>query len=379
MPSRFIEASAAEQIPVFRSSLSAASIDRATRVMESGWLGQGEEVRAFEAALGERLGARNCVAVSSGTAALHLALACLDLAVGAEVVTTPITWIATHHAIHYVGARPVLADIDPTTGNVDPASVAELVSERTGALLAVHYSGYPCDLSELADIADRHGIPLVEDAAQAFGAEYRGAPIGSRDNLQTLSFGPTKNLTTIHGGAVITGDDRQADRLRALRALGQGHGTSERLRREGSSYRSGYVMGEVGYRYDMADVHAAVGLGQLGVVDEENRRRAEIAAAYAHGLAGVEGIEPVRREAERTSSNHFFPALVERRDELAVALRDRGVDTSVHYPLNPLVRAPAGTIPNAEHFARRTLTLPLHASLQNHEMDRVLEAIAAGW
>jgi len=379
MPQRSIEALAAERIAVFRSSLSPASIERATRVMESGWLGQGAEVRAFESALAERLGAPNCVAACSGTAALHLALVSLDLPPGTEVVTTAMTWIATHHAIEYVGARPVLADIDPGTGNVDPASVEERVSGRTGALVVVHYSGHPCDLGELVDIADRYGIPLIEDAAQAFGATYRGAPIGSRDNPQTLSFGPTKNLTTIHGGAVLTGDDAQADRLRALRALGQGRGTSERLQRNGSSYRAGYDLGEVGYRYEMPDVHAAVGLGQLEVVDEENERRAAVALAYADRLADVEGIDPMRREADRTSSNHFFPVLVERRDDLAAALNGRGVDTGVHYPLNPLVPARVGTIPNAERFAQRTLTLPLHPSLSDEEVDRVLEAVAAGW
>ncbi len=346
--------------------------------MSSGWLGQGAEVRALEARLAERLGARNCVAVSSGTAALHLALAAIDPPPGAEIVTSAMTWIATHHAIDYVGCHAVLADIDPSTGNVDPASVQEGITDRTGALLVVHYAGYPADLRELRAVAEQHGIPLVEDAAQAFGSTYAGEPIGAGGNLQAFSFGPTKNLTTIHGGAVTTGDDDQAQRLRQLRSLGLGRGASERaLGSRGSSYRAGYDLSEVGFRYEMPDVHAAVGLGQLEVFDAENERRAQLAERYAEALAGVDGIELPDRAGDRVGSNYFYPVLAERRDELAATLRERGIDVSVHYPLNPLVDS-AG-VPKAEAFAERTLTLPLHPSLFDDQQEAVIEAVRMGW
>lgn len=368
-----------ERIGVFRSRVSPEAIERAAAVLASGCIGQGAQVRAFESALAQRLGARNCVAVSSGTAALHLALDALDLPSDAEVVTTAMTWIATHHAIEYVGARPILADIDAATGNVDPQSVERRIGERTRALVAVHYSGYPCDLGELRAIADRHGLPLIEDAAQAMGASYGARPIGGGANLQTLSFGPTKNLTAIHGGAVMTGDDDQAQRLRALRSLGQTGGASSRVLRGGPSYRTRHELNGLGYRYEMPDVHAAVGLGQRGVLDSENARRDEIAAAYAGGLAGLPGLELPGRRPDRRSSNHFFPVLVERRDDLAVALHDHGIDVGVHYPLNPRVAVAEGTIPNAERFAARTLTLPLHPSLTARQVERVVEAVREGW
>jgi perosamine synthetase len=371
-------APATGRIPVFRSSLAPGAIERASSVMSSGWLGQGAEVRALEERLAKRLGARNCVAVSSGTATLHLALTVLDPPPGAEVLTTAMTWIATHHAIDYVGCRAVLADIDPGTGNVDPASVLERISDRTAALLVVHYAGYPADLRELRAVAEHHGLPLVEDAAQAVGATYAGVPIGGAANLQAFSFGPTKNLTTIHGGAVTTGDDDEAQRMRRLRSLGVGRGTSERaLGSRGSSYRSGYDLPEVGFRYEMPDVHAAVGLGQLEVFDAEHEWRAQLAERYAEALAGVEGIVLPDRAGDRIGSNYFYPVFAERRDELAATLRERGIDVSVHYPLNPLVDS--ARVPKAKAFAERTLTLPLHPSLSDDQQETVIEAVRMGW
>jgi dTDP-4-amino-4,6-dideoxygalactose transaminase len=288
------------------------------------------------------------------------------------------TWIATHHAVAYVGCEPVLADVDPATGNVDPASVEDRIGARTAALLVVHHAGYPSDLSELRWLAERHGLPLVEDAAHAFGASYRGEPIGSAPNLQTFSFGPTKNLTTIHVGAVITGDHAQAGRLRRLRTLGVARSTSERLEgARGSSYRTGYDLSEVGFRYDMPDVHAAVGLGQLEVFDAEQGRREQLAARYARALAGTDGIELLRHKDDRVSSSYFYPVLAEERDLLAAALHERGVDTGVHYPLNPLVDA--STVPRAVDFAQRTLTLPFHPSLSDDDQEAVIDAVRSGW
>jgi len=368
-----------EQIAVFRSNLSPAAVEAAANVLASGWLGQGDETRAFEEALAERLGARHCVAVSSGTAALHLALVALDLPSGGEIVTTPMTWIATHHAIAYAGCRPVLADVEAATGNVDPIELEARIGERTVALLPVHYAGQPCELDELRRIARRHDLPLVEDAAHAFGATYRDAAIGGADNLQTFSFGPIKNLTTIHGGAITVADPERARRLRALRGLGVRRDTRDRLRRNRGGYRPDLELEEVGFPYEMSDVHAAVGRAQLQVVDSENRRRAEIASAYRDGLADVAGITLLAQREDRTSAHHISPVLATRRDELSRALRERGVDTGVHYPLNPLVDAPDHAIPRARDFARQTLTLPLHPLLDDGEVQHVIEAVRAGW
>ena len=368
-----------ERIAVFRSAVSPAAIEAAAAVLASGWLGQGDETRAFEEALAERIGARHCVAVSSGTAALHLALVALDLPPGGEIVTTPMTWIATHHAIAYAGCRPVLADIDAATGNVDPVALEARIDERTVALMAVHYAGQPCDLDELRGIARRYRLPLVEDAAHAFGATYRDSPIGAADNLQAFSFGPTKNLTTIHGGAITTADPERARRLRALRGLGVRRDTREPRRSDDGDYRVCIELDELGFRYEMSDVHAAIGRAQLHVVDAENRRRAEIARAYREGLAGVAGIALLAEREDRTSAHHMSPVLADRRGELARALRERGVNAGVHYPLNPLVDDPGDTIPRARDFARRTLTLPLHPLLDDAEVQHVIGAVRAGW
>jgi perosamine synthetase len=367
------------RVSLFRPGVSAAAVEAAATVLASGWIGQGPKVEALEEAIAKRLGVAHCVVVSTGTAALHLALSVLDLPPGGEVVTTPMTWVSTHHAIDYVGCHPVLADIEPHTGNIDPRRVEDRIGDRTVALLVVHYGGYPCDLDAIRAIADRHGLPLVEDAAHAFGATHRGVPIGAAHNLQAFSFGPIKNLTTIHGGAITTGDSAQASRLRTLRTLGVRSDTGQRVRRGEGSYRAGYDIEEVGYRYEMPDVNAAVGLEQLKVLDRENARRAEVAAAYAAELAGVDGIELPRYRDDRSSAHHIYPVLAERRDALASALRVSGVDVGVHYPLNPLVDNLADPIPNARDFAARTITLPMHPFLSDDEVQQVIEAVGAGW
>jgi dTDP-4-amino-4,6-dideoxygalactose transaminase len=367
-------------IPLFRAQVTAEAINGAVEVLESGWLGQGRKVAEFEEALADYVGARHCVAVSSGTAALHVALRTLGLAEGAEVVTSPIEWVSAHFAVLYERCRPVLADIQPTTGNIDPRQIERQLTPRTAALLIVHHAGYPCDLDEIYEIASRRRLPVIEDCAHAIGAQYRGARIGGTGDMGSLhcfSFGPTKNLTTIHGGAVTTNDSRHLPRLRALRSLGFSRDAFARLQGSSTSYRSSYNLAEPGFRYEMPDVHAAIGLAQLGALDGENRRRARIAERYASHLAETPGVELLHYREDRESAYHMYPVLVDRRDALADKMRRHGVDVGVHYPLNTLLDHDG--VPRADRFASRTLTLPLHPSLTDEEIDRTIRAFAGGW
>jgi perosamine synthetase len=368
------------RIALFRTAIGEEAIEAAADVLRSGWIGSGPIVEEFEREFGALVEAPHCVAVSSGTAALHLALRVLDLEPGTEVVTTPLTWLSTHHAIRYQGCVPVLADIDPATGNLDPASAAERVGERTGAILAVHYGGYPCDLDALRALARDAGVPLVEDCAHAVGAAYRWRPIGSAPNLQCFSFNPTKNLTCADGGAVVTGDPDQADRLRRLRSLGVERTTARRLRDDGTPYRDSQQLREAGFRYEMNELHAAIGLAQLRRLEGENARRREIAADYRAGLTGVPGIELLRDEgADVRSSHHLFAVLAEERSRLAHALDGRGVEVGVHYPVNELLRTSPGELPVMDRFAERTLSLPLHPSLTDADVAAVIAAVQEGW
>jgi perosamine synthetase len=368
------------RIALFRTAIGEDAVDAAAAVLRSGWIGSGPIVEAFEREFAAAVDAPAALAVSSGTAALHLALRVLDLEPGTEVVTTPLTWLSTHHVILYEGCVPVLADVDPSTGNIDPASVGERLSERTGAVVAVHYGGYPCDLDALRGLARDVGVPLIEDCAHAVGAAYRSRPIGSAPNLQCFSFSPTKNLTCADGGAIVTGDPVQADRLRRLRSLGIERTAARRMREDGWPYRDSHELMEVGFRYEMNELHAAIGLAQLPTLEAENARRREIAAAYRAGLAGVAGIELLRDEAPGVrSSHHLFAVLADERGRLADALHQRGVEVGVHYPVNELLRTPAGELPAMDRFAERTLSLPLHPSLTDADVAAVTAAVREGW
>jgi perosamine synthetase len=364
------------RIPLFRPVISDEAAGAVADVLRSGWIGSGPLVEQFEREFADLVGAPHVVAVSSGTAALHLALRVLDLEPGTEVVTTPLTWVAAHHAIHYESAVPVLADIERATGNLDAAQVARRVTGRTGAILALHYAGCPCDLGALTEL----GVPLIEDCAHAVGASYGGRPIGAAANLQCFSFSPTKNLTTGDGGAVVTGDPDVADRLRRLRSLGVDRTTADRMRANGGPYRDGYGLREVGFRYEMNELNAAIGLAQLPLVGRENERRRAIAAAYADGLRDVAGLELLRHDdPARRSAHHMFVVLVDDREQLAAALAARGVEVGVHYPVNELLRTAPGELPAMDDFAARTLTLPLHPALRDDDVAAVIAAVREGW
>lgn len=368
------------RIPLFRTAIGEDAVEAAAEVLRSGWIGSGPIAEEFEREFGATVDAPYCLAVSCGTAALHLALTVLDLDPGSEVVTTPLTWLSTHHVILYQGCVPVLADVDQATGNLDPASVADKLSARTGAILAVHYGGYPCDLTALRALADQAGAALIEDCAHAVGATYRGRPVGSAANLQCFSFSPTKNLTCADGGAVVTGDPVQAERLRRLRSLGIERTAAQRMRENGFPYRDRHEILEAGFRYEMNELHGAIGLAQLPSLPAENARRRQIAAAYRAELGDVPGLDLLQADTpERQSAHHLFAVLAEDRERLADALHARGVEVGVHYPVNELLRTAPGVLPQMDRFADRTLSLPLHPSLTDADVAAVIGAVREGW
>jgi len=367
-----------ERIRLFKPNIRPEAGEAASAVLREGWFGLGPRTARFEEQFAEVVGARHCVAVSSGTAALHLALHVLDLPNEAEVVTTPLTWVATHHAISHARCVPVPADIQPHTGNIDPAAIERCIGPRTGALLVIHYAGYPCDMDEIRLLAAERGLPLIEDCAHALGSSYRGSPIGGADSLQCFSFNPVKNLTTGQGGAITTNSGEHVERLRALRSLGLGRPTHERLSEGGSPYRTSMELSEVGFPYAMSDLNAAIGLAQLPALEEDNARRAEIARMYADGLRGVPGLELLSHAGDRESSHHMSPLLAERRDALAERLLEAGIESGVHYPKNPLLEHDE-ELPGMEQFSARTLTLPHHPLLADADVERVIETVRGGW
>lgn len=362
----------------FHAHVSPLAIDLATHVLRSGWLSEGEVVRKFEGALASVLGVRNPVAVNSGTAALHLALAVAGVGRGDEVILPPQTFVATGLVVVMQGATPVFADIEPRTGNLSPASVAGKITPRTRAILPVHWGGYPCDLDEINALARERRIAVVEDAAHALGAVYRGQPIGAVSRFTAFSFQAVKHVTAGDGGALACGDDDDARAAIARRWFGIDRARSqpsilgERL----------YDIDVVGYKYHMNDLAAAVALGNLEDFPSRLLRRQEIGARYRRELADIPGLELLKLEDDRTHAYWLCTVLVERREAFIRALAARGVPASVvHLRIdrNSVFGGVREDLAGQAEFERRQVAVPLHDGLTDDDVERVVSAIRSGW
>jgi perosamine synthetase len=289
-----------------------------------------------------------------------------------------LTFVSTNHAILYESLTPVFADIDRATGNLDPASIESRITERTGAIIVVHYGGYPADLDEIYEIARRHDISVIEDCAHACGSTYRGTRIGSHGDFHAFSFHAVKNLPMGDGGALTVRSVRHDTRLRRLRWLGIDKDTFRRT--TSTSYEWDYDVPEIGFKYHMNDIEAAIGLAQLSLLDTENARRAEIARMYRAQLAGVHGITLPAQSTDRTSSFHLFPVLVENRDDFLAKMKAAGIGVGVHYRRNDTYSMyERAELPNAQWFSERVASLPMHLCLSDDDVEYVTNAIKAGW
>ncbi len=338
------------------------------RVLDSGWFILGPEGEAFERELAAYLGAREAVAVANGTEAIQLALEALGIGAGDEVITSPLTAAFTALAVMRAGARPVFADLDPETLNVAPGAVAAAVSPRTRAILPVHLYGHPADLGALSELGRARGIPVIEDACQAIGAEYQGRRVGALTGIGALSFYPTKNLGALgDGGAVVVQDPEIAARLRRLRNGGQ----SDRYR---------HVVAGVNSRLD--EMQAAILRAKLPRLDGWMARRRAIAERYRAGLDGT-AVSLPREQPGARSAHHLFVVRHPRRDAFMKGLAERGVGTLIHYPI-PLHLQPAfeglgkpGAFPVAERAAGEILSLPLYPEMTDAQADAVVAAVRA--
>ena len=328
----------------------------------------GEEVSEFEKEFAAYCEVKHCVALNSGTSALHLALLALGVTPGDEVITTPNTFIATAEAICYAGAKPVFADIDPKTGNLDPALIEPAITERTRAILPVHLYGRPADMKPILEMARKHNLAVIEDACQAHGARYRGRRVGSIGHAAAFSFYPSKNLSAYgEGGALTTNDAGIAERARSLRNHGQsGPYTHERI----------------GYNYRMEGFQGAVLRVKLKRLEQWNARRREIATLYRSLLQGA-GVEIHPDDSRDERVYHLFVVYVERRDAVRTALEARGVHTAIHYPC-PVHLQPAfaplgygpGSFPHAERACERVLSMPFFPEMADEQVRYAAEQLA---
>ena len=358
-----------------------------TKTVASGWWSAGPTVEEFEQTFAAFCGARHAIALSSGTAALHLALLACECGPGDEVILPSLNFVAAANAVGHAGATPVFCDIRGVGDlNLDPADVESAISPRTKAILVLHYGGFPCDMAAVTEIAGRHDLAIIEDAAHAPGATWRGPMCGTIGRVGCFSFFSNKNLAIGEGGMVVTDDPELAQRMRLLHSHGMTTLTWDRHR----GHAHTYDVIEQGFNYRLDEVRAAVGLVQLHRLKASNAARAQIAARYRELLEGVEGLVVPFGKGPDSSSHHLAVVVLPEgvsRERVQEFMRERGIQTSVHYP--PIHRFSAYAngagarreLPNTDTIAGRLLTLPLYPHLQDAQVEAVagalLEALAA--
>ena len=333
------------------------------RVLRSGMIAQGPEVAAFEQEFSALVEDHACIAVNSGTSALHLGLLAAGIGPGDEVIVPSFSFAATANSVALTGAQPVFADIDPVTFCLDPEAAAAAMTPRTAGLMPVHLYGHPAPMDALADLAQRHGLLLVEDAAQAHLASWQGRPVGALGDVAAFSFYPTKNMTTGEGGMVVAADEDVARRVRLLR----NQGMEQRYRNE-----------VVGFNARMTDIAAAIGRVQLARLEGWTAQRRANAAELDRGLAAVDGLTVPTVAAGATHAYHQYTVRVPRREEVQSALAAEGIGTGVYYP-TPIHRLPSFglelDLPETERAAQEVLSLPVHPALADGDIARICSAL----
>lgn len=367
-------------LPYGRQWIDEDDIAAVVDVLRSDWLTTGPRVGSFERALAAATGAAEAVAVSSGTAALHLAMLALRIGPGDEVIVPALTFAASANCVAYCGGTPVFADVDPDTLLLDPADAERRITPRTKAIVAVDYAGQPCDYGALRSLADAHGLALVADACHSLGGADSGRPVGSLADLSCFSLHPVKHVTTGEGGAITTDDGLLARRLRSLR----NHGITTDHRERAESGAWFYEMTELGFNYRLTDFQCALGESQLRKLGGWIERRQELAGLYDARVAALPGVRPLAVRPGVSHAYHLYVVRTAGRDGVFQALREAGIGANVHYVpvhLHPFYRERFGTgpglCPAAEAAYAEILSLPLFPQLSGADVDRVVEALAA--
>lgn len=367
-----------KMIRLSRSSVGEEERLAIARVIESGYLGMGAEVQAFEAEIQTYLETdRDIICVNTGTAALHLAVACLDIGPGDEVLVPSLTYVASFQAISATGATPVACDVTRERGFIDVNDAEQRLTERTRAIMPVHYASNSDGIDDVYAFAKHHGLRVIEDAAHAFGCEHSGVKVGGAGDVDVIcfSFDGIKNITSGEGGAVVTGDGNLAARIRDARLLGVERDTEKRYRGERSW---DFDVRHQGFRYHMSNLMAAVGREQLKKLGRFARHRRRCALRYVDAFADLRGLRLLRFDYSRLVP-HIFPVeiLEGRRDALMNHLRADGIESGVHYKPNHFLAHfhTHYSLPISERFGASLLSLPLHAELIDHEQDRVIASV----
>lgn len=367
-------------MPYGRQSISEEDIQAVVDVLRSDYLTTGPKVAEFENIVANYVGAKYAVAVSNGTAALHIACLAAGIQPGDEVIVSPITFAASANCVLYCGGKPVFADIKPDTYNIDPEDIERKITSKTKAIIAVHYTGQPCEMDEITAIAEKHNLVVIEDGAQVISGEYKGKKIGSISDMTTFSFHPVKPVTTGEGGMVTTNNEELYQRLKLFHTHGITREESLLTHNEGPWY---YEQLELGYNYRITDIQCALGISQMKRLDRFAAHRRKLAHRYDEAFAGCKDIITPYQHPDCLSSYHLYMIQVpaEHRREIFENLRNKGIGVNVHYI--PVYKLPyyqqhgyQGTCcPNAEAFYAKAITLPLYADMTEEQVDYVVECV----
>lgn len=353
--------------------------------LDSGWITTGPRTQKLEEQFSAYIGCKHAIAVNSCTAGLHLSLAAVGVGAGNEVVTSPFTFCATANVIVHLGATPVFADIDPATRNIDPLEIAKKITLRTKAILPVHYGGHPCAMDEIMQIAEAHRLSVVEDAAHAVAAEYKGRKVGSIGDLTSFSFYATKNLTTGEGGMITTNNSELEEKIRPLTLHGINHNAWKRYEKGGSWY---YEVLAAGYKYNLSDILAAIGIHQLEKLSQLQQIRMNYVKRYNAAFAELPEIEAPYEASEVKHAWHLYTILIKPeklsigRAQFIAELQKENIGTSVHFiplHLQPYYRNKfgfkPGDFPQAEYMYERIISLPLYPRMSQQDVEDVITAV----
>ncbi len=366
-------------------SIEEPEIQEVINVLKSGWVGTGPKTAQFEKDFSEYKKVNHAVAVNSCTAALHLSLIACGVGPGDEVITTPLTFCATVNSIIHAGAKPVLADIDPDTMNIDPDEVEKKITKKTKALLLVHFGGLPCEMDRLCALAKKYNLKIIEDCAHAIESEYNGKKLGTFGDFGCFSFYVTKNIITGEGGMVLTRKEEDASRIKKLALHGMTKDAWKRFADKGYKH---YHVTECGFKYNMTDIQAAIGIHQLKRIDKYWVKRRGYWQQYDEAFSGLPIRTPARPQDNTRHAYHLYTILVDNkdlnisRDDFLDEMTQRNIGVGVHYhsiPEHPFYNERYGfkpdDYPNAKRIGRQTVSLPLSAKLTESDLNDVINAV----
>ncbi len=365
-------------IPYGRQSINDNDIQAVVDVLKSDFLTTGPKIEEFEQCVAKYTGAKYAVAISNGTSALHAACFAAGIGEGDEVITTPITFVASANCVLYCGGTPVFVDIDPKTYNISPEEIEKKITSKTKAIIPVHYAGQPCDMDAIFSIARKYNLIVIQDAAHALGADYKGKKIGSFGDMTTFSFHPVKHITTGEGGMILTNNEEFYKKLVLFRSHGITRNPEQMFKNEGAWY---YEQLDLGYNYRMTDIQCALGISQMKRLDEFVEKRRALVERYNQAFQNIEGITIPFMEKNCNSSWHLYVIQVENRKEVFDKLRVAGIGVNVHYI--PVYKHPHYqnngysnvVCENAENLYEHMISLPLYPDLTEKEQNYVIEKV----